>query len=421
MSVLDPLYNLVARGVIVFHNILSPVFGKHSFFAYAIAIAIIVVVVRILIFPLFVRSVRAQRTMQMLQPRIKEIREKYKNDKQRMNQEVMKLQKEHGNPLLGCLPLLLQIPLFISLYHVFNAVSRAPSVIASGPSKGMLLFKGTSGLTGGVYDRVHNVLGTVDAAGVFHAGSKGSEVAGLATAKLGGITLSSALTSSKKTLELFGANGTTVKIVAAIMIVIMAVTVYITQHQIMSRGGPVDPQQQKIQRVMLYGSPIMLAVFGLRFPIAVLVYWLTTNTWSMAQQVFILRKMPPVLPGTTASAASTGRASAPAKGLRKGAPPEPPQPPPKQRQVRETRRPDGSDGTGIDMSKGETAKPAEGTPPLESNGQSGGAQDRDNSGAGSSGGRTVSGGGGQARQQPRRNNRPAAKPKGKGPRKGGRR
>ena len=127
---LDPLYNLVARGVIVFHNLLSPIFGKHGFFSYAIAIAIIVIIVRIVIFPLFVRSVRAQRTMQMLQPRIKEIREKYKNDKQRMNQEVMKLQKEHGNPLLGCLPLLLQIPLFISLYHVFNAVARTPSVIA---------------------------------------------------------------------------------------------------------------------------------------------------------------------------------------------------------------------------------------------------------------------------------------------------
>ena len=420
MSVLDPLYNLVARGVIVFHNILSPVFGKHSFFSYAIAIAIIVVIVRILIFPLFVRSVRAQRTMQMLQPRIKEIREKYKNDKQRMNQEVMKLQKEHGNPLLGCLPLLLQIPLFISLYHVFNAVSRAPTVIASGANKGMLQFKGTSGLTGGVYDRVHHVLGTIGSDGVFHASSKGAEVAGLATAKFGGITLSSALTSSKKTLELFGADGTTVKVVAAIMIVIMAITVYITQHQIMSRGGPVDPQQQKIQRIMLYGSPIMLAVFGLRFPIAVLVYWLTTNTWSMAQQVFILRKMPPVLAGTTASSASTGRASAPAKGLRKGSPPPAPQPPPKQRQVRESKRPDASGDDVIDMTKSEPTPPTDEAPPPESNGTGGGAQDRGGSGASGSGGRTVSGGG-QARQQPRRNNRPAAKPKGKGPRKGGRR
>ncbi len=416
MSVLDPLYNLVARGVIVFHNILSPVFGKHSFFSYAIAIAIIVVIVRILIFPLFVRSVRAQRTMQMLQPRIKEIREKYKNDKQRMNQEVMKLQKEHGNPLLGCLPLLLQIPLFISLYHVFNAVSRAPKELANG----ILQFKATSGLTGGYYDPHTHILGVLDSHGVVVASSKGAEVAGLATAKFGGITLSSALTSSKKTLELFGANGTTVKIVAAIMIVIMAITVYITQHQIMSRGGPVDPQQQKIQRLMLYGSPIMLAVFGLRFPIAVLVYWLTTNTWSMAQQVFILRKMPPVLAGTTASPASTGRASAPAKGLRKGSPPPAPQPPPKQRQVREPKRPDGSGEDVIDMTKGEPTPPTDEVPPPESNGKGGDAQDRGGSGASGSGGRTVSGGG-QARQQPRRNNRPAAKPKGKGPRKGGRR
>ena len=85
----------------------------------------------------------------------------------------------------------------------------------------------------------------------------------------------------------------------------------------MSRGGPVDPQQQKIQRVMLYGSPLLLAVFGLRFPIAVLVYWLTTNTWSMGQQFFILRKMPPVLPGTAGGHRHVRPArSAPAKGKR---------------------------------------------------------------------------------------------------------
>ncbi len=418
---LDPLYNLVARGVIVFHNLLSPIFGKHGFFSYAIAIALIVIIVRIVIFPLFVRSVRAQRTMQMLQPRIKEIREKYKNDKQRMNQEVMKLQKEHGNPLLGCLPLLLQIPLFIALYHVFNAVARTPTVIASGPSQGMLLFKGTSGLTGGVYDKAHHTLGVVDAQGVFHASSKGAEVAGLATAKFGGITLSSALTSSKKTLDLFGADGTTVKIIAAIMIVFMAVTVYITQHQIMSRGGPVDPQQQKIQRIMLYGSPIMLAIFGLRFPIAVLVYWLVTNTWSMAQQVFILRKMPPVLATTSAGTASSGRVTGPAgkggKGgpsLRKGGPPEPPAPPPRLTQRRKTAAdepPAASDDAG-DADAGGPEPSAK----ADSNGSAAGK----GGGTGGTPGRTVSSGGGQG-QRPRRNNRPAAKPKGKGPRKGGRR
>ena len=419
---LDPLYNLVARGVIVFHNILAPILGKHSFFSYAIAIALIVVVVRILIFPLFVRSVKAQRTMQMLQPRIKEIREKYKNDKQRMNQEVMKLQKEHGNPLLGCLPLLLQIPLFISLYHVFNAIARAPSVIASGPSKGMLLFRGTSGLTGGVYDKVNHLLGYVDKAGNFHESSKQAEVAGLATAKFAGITLGSALTSSKHTLDLLGANGTTVKFVAAIMIVTMSITVYITQRQIMTRGGPVDPSQQKIQRVMLYGSPLMLAVFGLRFPIAVLVYWLTTNTWSMCQQVFILRKMPPVLPGTTATAVSSGRVSAQAgKGkAKKGAQPAPPVLPPKLTQVRQL--PPGNKPADLTKHEDDDVVDAEVVDSTESptspESSPGSPSKSSSNGAGT--GRTVSSGGAQ-RSQPRRNNRPAAKPKGKGPRKGGRR
>ncbi len=411
---LDPLYNLVARGVIVFHNLLSPIFGKHSFFSYAIAIALIVVIVRILIFPLFVRSVKAQRMMQMLQPRMKEIREKYKNDKQRMNQEVMKLQKEHGNPLLGCLPLLLQIPLFISLYHVFNAVSRPPTQIAGH----ILSFKATSGLTGGYYDQVTHVLGHLSSNGQsVVADSKAAEVAGLATAKFAGVTLSSALTSTKQTLDLLGANGVTVKIVAAIMIVIMAVTVYITQRQIMSRGGPVDPQQQKIQKVMLYGSPLALAVFGVRFPIAVLVYWLVTNTWSMGQQFFILRKMPPVLPPTGASAVSSSRTAAPPqkpKLFGKQAPPPPPAPAPRLTQKRQAPPP----GEASEASEGPSL---EKSPPESPNGSPGGAGGaKAGSGSGSSGGRTVSGGSGSA-QRPRRNNRPAAKPKGKGPRKGGRR
>lgn len=427
MSVLDPLYNLVARGVIFFHNVLAAIFGKHGFFSYAFAIAIIVVIVRILIFPLFVRSVKAQRTMQMLQPRIKELREKYKNDKQRMNQEVMKLQKEHGNPLLGCLPLLLQIPLFISLYHVFNAIARAPSQILTGPNKGMLQFKATSGLTGGVYDKAHNLLGYIDIHNVFHVSSSRSEVAGLATAKFAGVTLGSALTSSKHTLELLGANGTTVKIVSAVMIVIMSITVYITQRQIMTRGGPVDPSQQKIQRVMLYGSPLLLAVFGLRFPIAVLIYWLTTNTWSMCQQVFILRKMPPVLPGTTAGTATSGRASAPAgkSGVKKGAaqvlPPSPPR-------LTQKRQPtaiesssdavaDESDKSAPEVASDETS--SETPPPATGKGSSGTTDSADTSKGGAAG-RTVSSGSGQG-SRPRRNNRPAAKPKGKGPRKGGRR
>ena len=248
-------------------------------------------------------------------------------------------------------------------------------------------------------------------------------MAGLATAKFGGITLSSALTSSKKTLELFGADGTTVKIVAAIMIVFMAITVYITQHQIMSRGGPVDPQQQKIQRIMLYGSPLLLAIFGLRFPIAVLVYWLVTNTWSMAQQVFILRKMPPVLAGTAASAA-----------IDRAARVHPPRACGRERRHRRPRRRPSSVRSEIPSPRTvpaatgsrcrRTNRPSPMSPttrPHHPRAMGRAAAPRTAAiRARRSGGRTVSGGGGQG-NRPRPNNRPAAKSRGKGPRKGGRR
>ena len=268
---LDPLYKLVARGIVVFHDALAPVFGQNSFPSYALAIVLIVMIVRLLIFPLFIRSVKAQRSMQLMQPRMKEIREKYKNDKPRMNQELMALQKEHGNPLLGCLPLVLQIPLFISLFHVFNKL--APRTGSRG-----LDFYGTSGLS-----RL--------------------EVQHIATAKLGGVSLASAFTSSKNAIDLLGTSQGAVRVVAVVLILLMSATTFVTQKQIMSRGGPVDPQQQQIQRIMLYGSPIMLAVFGFRFPVAVLLYWLTTNLWSMGQQYFIIRKMGP---GPVAGAGAAG-------------------------------------------------------------------------------------------------------------------
>lgn len=278
---LDPLYRLVARGIVVFHDGLAPIFGQNSFLSYALAIVGIVMLVRLLIVPLFVRSVKAQRTMQMLQPHIKEIREKYKNDKQQMNQKIMELQKEHGNPLLGCLPLLLQIPLFLSLFHVFNAIQPR------GVDGGGYVFKATSGLS-------------VD------------EVTSIATAKLGSISLAGAFTSPTGELEFLGLSGLAVKLTCVILIITMSLTTFITQKQIMSRNGPTDPQQQMIQRVLLYASPIFLAVFGFNFPIAVLLYWLTTNLWSMGQQHFIIKKMPPLQVGKAAAAPA---AAAPSGGI----------------------------------------------------------------------------------------------------------
>jgi YidC/Oxa1 family membrane protein insertase len=181
----------------------------------------------------------------------------------------------------------------------------------------------------------------------------------------------------------------------------------------------VDPQQQKIQRVMLYGSPLLLAVFGLKFPIAVLVYWLTTNTWSMGQQFFILRKMPPTLGPATASSASSG-ATAQAtkvKGLRKGAA-VPIESVPKARLTQKRQLPTslekGEDVSDVQAPAADEAPQA--PPEVSSNGSSNTTKPP----GGASTGRTVSGTSGSA-NRPRPTNRPTGKPKGKGPRKGGRR
>jgi YidC/Oxa1 family membrane protein insertase len=264
---LDPLYHLAAHAIVFFHGGFGAIFGDSSFFAWAFSVVLLVVVVRILIFPLFVRQVKSQRTMQMMQPHIKEIREKWGHDRQRMNEEIMKLQKEHGNPLLGCLPILLQIPLFISLFHVFSSLK--PVTV-----NGALVWRPRVGLSAHTVQQI-------------------------AEAKLFGVSLSTSFTSHSNFIHFIGADSTNVKIFAVVLIVLMGATTFTTQRQIMSRTGPVDPQQAMVQKVLLYGSPVTLAVFGFRFPIAVLVYWLTTNLWSMGQQFFVIKRMPPIRPGET--------------------------------------------------------------------------------------------------------------------------
>ncbi|MCM3923891.1 membrane protein insertase YidC, partial [Frankia sp. AiPs1] len=263
---LNPLYHLAANAIVFFHKGFAPIFGADSFFAWAFSVVLLVIAVRVLIFPLFVKQVKSQRTMQMMQPRIKEIREKYGHDKPRMQQEIMALQKEHGNPLLGCLPIVLQIPLFISLFHVFTHL--AP--MNEGPN-GALVWRPRVGLSA---DQVEQI----------------------ASAKVFGISLASEFGSDSDFVHFLGVNSTHVKILAVVLIVLMGLTTFMTQRQIMARTGPVDPQQAIVQKVLLYGSPLMLAIFGFRFPIAVLLYWLTTNLWSMGQQFFVIKRMPPVRP-----------------------------------------------------------------------------------------------------------------------------
>jgi YidC/Oxa1 family membrane protein insertase len=248
------------RGI---HHVLSMFLPDGSGWAWGLSIVFLTMSVRILLFPVFVKQIKSQRRMQEIAPKVKELQAKHKGDRETLNTELMKLYKDHGtNPVSGCLPLLLQIPVFIALFRVMNEFK---------PKNGV--FHGAFGLSQTLIEQ----------------GAK---------AKVFGAPISASFQSSTKLLHQLGGDATTVKIVSVVMIVTMGASQFWTQRQLMARSGaPADPQQAQIQKTMLYVLPVFFAVAGVNFPVGVLLYWLTTNIWSMGQQRWVIARMPPVVPG----------------------------------------------------------------------------------------------------------------------------
>jgi YidC/Oxa1 family membrane protein insertase len=304
VKLLNPFYEAIAWLIVHIHSLLSPVLGKNNGWSWALAIVFLTICMRLLLFPLFVKQTRNMRAMQVLQPRMKELQAKYKNDKEKLNQEMMALWKEHGaNPFAGCLPLVLQIPVFIALFRVLNSIK---------PGCG----KGSS-----------TCITTANGSFDTHYGISASLVHSAAISKIFGVPISAAFNSSKDFLHLVGGSTTSTKILSIILIVLMGASTFWTQRQLMARNrasGTGSDQMAQQQKVMLYVLPLTFAIFGYRFPLGVLLYWLTTNLWSMGQQHFIIARMDakdaavaagkPDAPGGPAPGAKPVRPSPPAPG-----------------------------------------------------------------------------------------------------------
>ncbi|GID98634.1 membrane protein insertase YidC [Amorphoplanes digitatis] len=259
----------------------TPVLGTN--WAWILAIVFLVVTLRIILFPVFVKQIKSQRAMQALQPKVKELQEKHKGDRETLQKEMMELYKvEKANPLMGCLPMFLQIPVFLGLFHVLRRLSPDNTQ------------KTLYGWTVEQFDSAtHAALFTAPLPSKF--GSSPAELAAL------------------------GANGTTVKIVAGILVLIMMATTYLTSRQmILKTGWAEDPQQKMIQRLMLYGIPLSLLVSGALFPIGVVIYWVTNNLFSLAQQQWVLRKFPPPQMANSKSGSTTRPSGSAAKPGAKG-------------------------------------------------------------------------------------------------------
>ncbi|MFB8235309.1 membrane protein insertase YidC [Kitasatospora purpeofusca] len=251
-SFLNPLYTAVSWIIVQFHSLYSHVFDPNGGWAWGLAIASMVVVIRICLIPLFVKQIKATRAMQAIQPKMKAIQERYKNDRQRQSEEMMKLYKEAGtNPFSSCLPIIVQAPFFTALYGVLAKVADGKPI--------------------GVIDGT--LLDSAQQAHIFGAPLSATFV---------------------------GSSEVSVKIVVAVMIVLMSLSQFITQRQLMTKNMDLTvktPFMQQ-QKMLMYVFPIMFAVMGINFPVGVLVYWLTTNIWSMGQQLIVIRNNP--TPGSKA-------------------------------------------------------------------------------------------------------------------------
>lgn len=303
-SLIYPFEWIVAWILYGWHTLFDTIgIPPDSGLAWTLSIIGLVVVMRAAMIPLFVKQIHASRRMQLIQPEMQKIQAKYKgksdpDSRQAMTQETMDLYKRTGtNPFSSCLPILLQSPFFFGLFRVLNGLEG----VAEGRDKPI----------------------------------------GPMTAELASQAEQSTFFGAQLSDRFLGSGDLTVQIVTVILIILMSASTFTTQRQLMMKNMPasaLDNPFAKQQKVLLYLMPIFFAISGVNFPIGVLLYWLTTNVWSMCQQFYVIRKMP--APGSLAEKAMQDRRRKKGKpveeftvkGLDKAPVEEPPKPTSGQRQ-----------------------------------------------------------------------------------------
>ncbi len=288
---LNFLYTAVSWVLLRWHQLFTAIgIDKNSGLNWALSIVFLVVTARLLLFRLFVKQVHYQRHMQEMQPKIQQIREKHKNDRAEMQRQMMQLQQEQGfNPLSGCLPMFLQIPVFIGLFHVLrhlsNSVKLCPPSTPPAPNLSLYGFTPT-------------------------------ETCSASQAKLFGAPLAASLhDTTAKILELGGDPNST-RVVTIVLVVVSALATFLTQRLVMSRATTVPTgTAATVQRLMMVFIPVSVLFSGLIFPLGVLLYWFTSNVWTLGQQVYI-NKYHPHTPAEVTPAGEVGKALAPKPGQR---------------------------------------------------------------------------------------------------------
>ncbi|MEV0633222.1 membrane protein insertase YidC [Nonomuraea wenchangensis] len=245
LSWLNWLYTAVAQVITWIHSAYSTFLDPNSGLTWALTIITLTIFMRILIFPLFLKQMRSSRKMQELAPKVQELRKRYKNDKQRMNQEVMALYQGAGaNPLGGCLPVVAQFPIFISMFTVLRAIAADEAKF---------------GMSQELVDSAKHAL----------------------------------ILGAPLPATFFEAPTTMQKVVIGFFVAISSLTTFLTVRQSVTRSMaqmPDNPMAQQ-QKILMYISPLF-AFFSLNFPLGLILYWVTTNLWTLGQQHWFYSRHP---------------------------------------------------------------------------------------------------------------------------------
>jgi YidC/Oxa1 family membrane protein insertase len=269
--IMTPLYYVISAVLVGWHKLFGGIFGPETGIAWVLSIIGLTLVIRAALIPLFVKQIKSSRNMQLIQPKVRELQKKYGHDRERLAQETMKLYKDSGtNPFASCLPIILQMPIFLALFRLIDQAVKNPD-----------------------------------------------DPKGLMTVTLNEQFRDATFLSAKISDTFLGTDMVSVRILAAALVIAMTATTFLTQRQLMSKNMPADalsgPYAQQ-QKMLLYVLPIVFAVGGIAFPIGVLFYWTTSNLWTMGQQFYVIRNNP--APGTPAAAAKEERVRA--KAAKKG-------------------------------------------------------------------------------------------------------
>jgi YidC/Oxa1 family membrane protein insertase len=252
-NVFQPLIDFFEAILVFFHDTGGLGWGT--------SIIALTVLVRVCLLPLTLKQYHSMQRLAQVQPEIKKLQEKYKGDKERLNQELMKFYRENKvNPFASCLPMIAQIPVFLSLFYMLQADLRREICPEKNPV-------GTNAVP----------CGETDASSFFFIPDLTDKTTGLVLAILLVLYVGSQLLST----------------------VLM------------------NTSQDKTQRMIMIGLPFIFVLFIWQFPAGLLVYWITTNLWTIAQQTIVRRRLGPLRPEGAEPGPSLGEL------LKKATSPEP--------------------------------------------------------------------------------------------------